>query len=69
MKKLQLLLVALAIVGFTFACGNVKEKAAESVDAVEEVTEEAVEAVEEVADTLEAVVEEVADEGVEEDQE
>ncbi len=55
MKKLQLLLVALALVSFTafYSCGNVKEKAAA---AVEEAVEETVEAVEEVAE--EAVAEE-----------
>ncbi len=55
MKKLQLLLVALALVSFTafYSCGNVKEKVEEAaVEAVEEVEEAAVEAVEEVEEAV-----------------
>ncbi|OFX23795.1 MAG: hypothetical protein A2041_12530 [Bacteroidetes bacterium GWA2_31_9b] len=59
MKKLNLLLVALALVCFTafYSCAPKQEKAAEeATEQVEEVTEEVVEAV---ADTA-AVVEEAA---------
>jgi uncharacterized protein YoxC len=67
MKKLQLLLVALALVSFTafYSCGNVKEKAAEAVEEVAEEMEEATEEMEEaVVDSTEVaeeaeVVEEV----------
>lgn len=62
MKKLQLLLVALALVSFTafYSCGNAKEKATEAVEEVQE--EAAAEEVEEVADTAEAMVQEEVEE-------
>jgi len=62
MKKLQLLLVALALVSFTafYSCGNAKEKAAEAVEEVQEATEEAV------VDTTEAVAEEATEEAPQE---
>jgi len=67
MKKLQLLLVALALVSFTafYSCGNAQEKPAEAVEEV--VVEEA----EEVATEEEAVTEEAAvvEEEVEETEE
>jgi len=69
MKKLQLLLVALALVSFTafYSCGNVKEKTAEAVEEVQAEVEEVVEEVEEaVVDSTEVVAEEAEVEETEE---
>jgi len=65
MKKLQLLLVALALVSFTafYSCGNAKEKAAEAVEEVQEAVEEVEEAV---VDTTEVVAEEATEEAPQE---
>lgn len=66
MKKLQLLLVALALISFTafYSCGNAAQKTEET--AVEEV-QEAVEEVEEaVTDSTEVVAEEAEMEATEE---
>ncbi len=71
MKKLQLLLVALALVSFTafYSCGNVKEKVEEAaIEAVEEVEEAVVEEAV-VEETEEAVAEEAEVEEVEETEE
>ena len=76
MKKLQLLLVALALVSFTafYSCGNIKDKAIEAVEEVaeeleevaEEIEEAVVDSIEVVAEEAEAVVEEEAEEAPQE---
>ncbi|MFC2152460.1 hypothetical protein ACFLSE_08035 [Bacteroidota bacterium] len=69
MKKLQLLLVALALISFTafYSCGNVKEKATEAAEEVMEEAEEVMEEVEEaMVDTMAVEAEEVEVEETEE---
>ena len=64
MKKLQLLLVALALIGFTafYSCAPKQDKPAEeATEQVEEVVEEAEEVVEEAEEVVEEAAEEAAE--------